>query len=149
MKKTLLTIGFIGLLSANVYAIDSTGCGLGSTIWKGQKGTLPQILAVTTNGTSANQTFGITSGTLGCDPNGKITGGTGKVLVFLENNVDQFAFDVAKGNGETIDTIASIANKDAAETAKILKDNFDLLFADKDLNVVDLSVKVAELLNIA
>ena len=149
MKKTLLTIGFIGLLSANVYAIDSTGCGLGSTIWKGQQGTLPQILAVTTNGTSANQTFGITSGTLGCDPNGKITGGTGKVLVFLENNVDQFAFDVAKGNGETIDTIASIVNKDSATTAKILKDNFDLLFADKDLNVVDLSVKVAELLNIA
>ena len=149
MKKTLLTIGFIGLLSANVYAIDSTGCGLGSTIWKGQKGTVPQILAVTTNGTSANQTFGITSGTLGCDPNGKITGGTGKVLVFLENNVDQFAFDVAKGNGETINTIASIAGKDSATTAKILKDNFDLLFADKDLNVVDLSVKVAELLNIA
>lgn len=149
MKKTLLTMGFIGLLSANVYAIDSTGCGLGSTVWKGQQGTLPQILAVTTNGTSANQTFGITSGTLGCDPNGKITGGTGKVLVFLENNVDQFAFDVAKGNGETINTIASIAGKDSATTAKILKDNFDLLFADKDLNVVDLSVKVAELLNIA
>lgn len=149
MKKTLLTIGFIGLLSTNVYAIDSTGCGLGSTIWKGQRGVAPQILAVTTNGTSANQTFGITSGTSGCDPNGRITGGTGRIFAFLENNIDQFAFDVAKGNGETIDTIASIANKDSATTAKILKDNFDLLFADKDLNVVDLSVKVAELLNIA
>lgn len=149
MKKTLLTMGFISLLSANVYAIDSTGCGLGSIVWRGERGVAPQILAVTTNGTFGTQTFGITSGTSGCDPNGRITGGTGRIFAFLENNIDQFAFDVAKGNGETIDTIASIANKDSAETAKILKDNFDLLFADKDLNVVDLSVKVAELLNIA
>jgi hypothetical protein len=45
---------------------NSTGCGLGTIIFEGQKGIAPQVLAVTTNGTSGNQTFGITSGTLGC-----------------------------------------------------------------------------------
>lgn len=73
-EKTLLTMGFISLLSANVYAIDSTGCGLGFIVWRGERGVAPQILAVTTNGTFGTQTFGITSGTSGCDPNGRITG---------------------------------------------------------------------------
>ncbi len=149
MKKILCTSFVLACLSSGAYAIDSTGCGLGSTLFKGQKGPIPQILAVTTNGTSANQTFGITSGTLGCDPEGRITGGTGKVLAFLENNVDAFALDVAKGSGETIDVVASIANKDSAETAKILKDNFDELFTDENLDVVALSEQVARLLNIA
>ena len=149
MKKILYVAGAVLALSTTSYAVDSTGCGLGSTLWKGQRGLVPQILAVTTNGTSANQTFGITSGTSGCDPNGRITGGTGKILVFLENNVDAFAFDVAKGNGETINAIADITGKDADEVAKILKDNFNLLFADAELNVVELSIQVAQLLNIA
>ena len=149
MKKILYVSTVMACLSSGAYAVDSTGCGLGSTVFKGQRGVIPQILAVTTNGTSANQTFGITSGTLGCDPNGRITGGTGKVLVFLENNVDAFAFDVAKGNGETIDAIAQIAKIDSKEAAKILKDNFNELFADENVDVVALSEQVAKLLNIA
>lgn len=40
MKKTLLTIGFVSLLLANVYALDSTGCGLGSIVWRGERGLL-------------------------------------------------------------------------------------------------------------
>ena len=149
MKKVLCISAIMACLSSGAYAVDSTGWGFGSTLLKGQQGTIPQILAVTTNGTSASQTFGITSGTMGCDPNGKITGGTGKILVFLENNVDAFAFDVAKGNGETIDAIAQIANMDSEEAAKILKDNFNELFVDENVDVVALSQQVAKLLNIA
>ena len=60
----------MGLVSGVAYADghtnagngDSTGCGLGTTIWAGKTGIFPQILAVTTNGTSGNQTFGITTG---------------------------------------------------------------------------------------
>lgn len=149
MKKILCLSALSFCLCNASYAIDSTGCGLGSTVFKGQKGVIPQILAVTTNMTSGNQTFGITSGTLGCDPNGRVTGGTGKVLVFLENNMDAFAFDAAKGNGETINVIASIANMNADEVGALIKGNFNTLFSDENVNVVDLSAKVAELLNIA
>lgn len=149
MKKILYVSAVMACLSSAAYAVDSTGCGLGSTIFKEQQGLIPQVLAVTTNGTSGNQTFGITSGTLGCDRNGKITGGTGKILAFLENNVDAFAFDVAKGNGETINAIAQIANMDSEKAGKILKDNFNELFVDENVDVVALSQQVAKLLNIA
>ena len=149
MKKVLCISAVMACLSSGAYAVDSTGCGLGSSIWKGQEGFVPQVLAVTTNGTSGNQTFGITSGTLGCDRDGKITGGTGKILAFLENNVDAFAFDVAKGNGETIDAVAQIANMDSEKAAKVLKDNFNELFANENVDVVELSQQVAQLLNIA
>ena len=149
MKKIFYVSAIMACLASSSYALDSTGCGLGSILFQGEKGRVSQVLAVTTNATSGNQTFGITSGTLGCDPEGKITGGTKKVFAFLENNVDAFALDVAKGKGETIDVIASIANKDSAETAKILKENFNLLFADENLDVAKLSVQVSQLLNIA
>lgn len=65
MKKIILTsvavAGFM-LLTVPAHAVDSTGCGLGSVIFKGQKGPLMQILAVTTNSSFGTQTFGITSG---------------------------------------------------------------------------------------
>ena len=93
MKKLLLTIAAVATsaaLSVNAQAADSTGCGLGSLAWRGQKGPIPQLFAVTTNGTFGNQTFGISSGTSGCDPQGRITGGTGSMaLAFLENNMEK------------------------------------------------------------
>lgn len=149
MKKLFVLLAGSLFVVSNAKAVDSTGCGLGSTLLKGQKGPVYQILAVTTNGTSATQTFGITSGTLGCDPDGRITGGTGKVLVFLENNLDAFALDVAKGEGETINSLASILGKDSKEVSKILNNNFEELFSKENINVVEVSEKVATLLSIA
>ena len=89
------------------------------------------------------------SGTLGCDPNGRITGGTGRIIGFLENNLDTFAFDAARGEGETINVIASIANQDVKKVQEIIKSNFDKLFDDEDLHVAEVSQKLAKLLNIA
>ena len=65
MKKLYLAsaLATVLTLSSNAMAIDSTGCGLGSMAWRGQSGTAPQILAVTTNGSFGTQTFGISSGT--------------------------------------------------------------------------------------
>ena len=86
MKKLYLAsaLAVVMAFSSNAMAVDSTGCGLGSMAWRGQSGVVPQILAVTTNGTFGNQTFGISSGTSGCDQNGRVTGGTQRmVLNFL------------------------------------------------------------------
>ena len=149
MKKLFFVVGFCCLGIGAARAIDSTGCGLGSVLWKGERGTVPQILAVTTNATSGNQTFGITSGTLGCDPYGRITGGTGRILVFLENNLDTFALDAARGEGETLNTLAAITNKDVEEVKKVVKSNFDDLFPEGDAHVADISIKLAALLNVA
>lgn len=39
---TSLVLGAM-LVSANAFAVDSTGCGLGSMAWRGQKGIGPQV----------------------------------------------------------------------------------------------------------
>ena len=81
MKKILGAVLACSIvcLASNAQAIDSTGgCGLGSMAWRGQSGIIPQILAITTNNSFGTNTFGVTFGTSGCDPNGRVTGGTGK-----------------------------------------------------------------------
>ena len=148
MKKISLAL-FLGaamLMSAPAHAVDSTGCGLGSMAWRGQRGRVPQILAATTNGIFGTQTFGITFGTSGCDPNGRITGGTGKMaLAFLENNMEQFAMDAAAGQGETIETLAGILNVDSQELGAKTKANFSVLFANADAEAADVTLKLLEI----
>ena len=149
MKKIyLLSAVAAGVLalSANAQAYDSTGCGLGSMAWRGQSGIVPQVLAATTNRSSGTQTFGISTGTSGCDPNGRVSGGTGKMLLaFLENNMEQFALDAAAGQGETLVTVAGILNVDEASLAGKLQSNFGVLFASNDVDAVDLTLSVMQI----
>lgn len=134
-------------LSAPAMAIDSSGCGLGSMAWRGQSGILPQVAAVTTNGLSSNQSFGITFGTSGCDPNGRVTGGTQKmVLAFMENNLEQFAIDAAAGEGETLTTLAGIMNMDEKTVAEKSYQNFAVLFPTENVDVVDVTLKFYEIM---
>lgn len=146
MKKVYLAsllAGSVMMLSAPANAIDSTGCGLGSMAWRGQSGIGPQVLAATTNGSFGTQTFGITFGTSGCDPNGRITGGTGKMtLAFLENNLEQYAMDAAAGHGETIETLAGILNMDSDKLGEISKQNFAYLFANENADALDVTLKL-------
>ena len=147
MKKNLILTVALGLMmSAPAFAIDSTGgCGLGSMAWKGQSGIIPQVLAMSTNGTFLN-TIGVTLGTSGCDPNGRVTGGTGKlVLAVIENNMEQFAMDASAGKGETIDTIAGILNVDSEKLGQKAQQNFALLFDNDNVEAVDLTLRIMAL----
>lgn len=152
MKKLILTsIAALGIaaFSFSAQAHDSTGCGLGSMAWRGQSGVVPQVLAVTTNSFFGTQTFGISTGTSGCDPNGRITGGTQKMfLTFLENNMEQFAFDASRGEGETLYTIAGILNVPVSEVASVSKEHFNDIFASEDVEVVAVAEEMLSLLNI-
>lgn len=133
------------LMSVNAQALDSTGCGLGSMAWRGQSGVAPQVLAVTTNVSFGNQSFGISSGTSGCDQNGRVTGGTGKMaLAFLENNMEQFAMDAAAGRGETIETLAGILNVDSSELGSKTQQNFVVLFPNQNTDAVSLTLALLD-----
>ena len=148
MKKILSTLVVCGVLSitSTANAVDSTGgCGLGSMAWKGQSGVIPHVLAMTTNA-CASYTIGVTLGTSGCDPNGRVTGGTGKMmLAFLENNMEQFAMDAAAGQGETIETVAGILNVDSDLLAQNVQQNFAYIFPNENVEVVDVVLRVMEL----
>ncbi len=148
MKKILFLSAAILFAAHSAQAIDSTGgCGLGSMAWRGQSGIIPQVAAMTTNVTFLN-TIGVTLGTSGCDPNGRVTGGTGKlVLAVIENNMEQFAMDASAGKGETIDTIAGILNVDSGKLGTAAQQNFAYLFMNENVEAVDLTLKIMELAN--
>lgn len=141
MKKFLVSAAFVAAFSVSqAFALDSTGCGLGSIIFKGQAGTIQQILAVTTNGSFGTQTFGISSGTSGCDQNGRVSGGTGKIFAFLEKNMEQFAVDAARG------TIAALTGTSSDKVGEVVKENFAFIFDSHDVSAVTVTLKVSELL---
>lgn len=151
MKKILGAVLACSIvcLASNAKAIDSTGgCGLGSMAWRGQSGIIPQSLAMTTNGFFGSNTFGVTFGTSGCDPNGRITGGTGRMmLAFLEDNMEQFAMDAAAGKGETIETLAGIMNVDSDKLGKEVQRNFAYIFPNDDVEAADVTLRVMEVAN--
>ncbi|HEU4405079.1 MAG TPA: DUF3015 family protein [Polyangiaceae bacterium] len=97
----------------------TAGCGLGSILF-GAKPGIVQIFAATTNATSATQTFGITSGTSNCVD---AEGGANSAKAFVETNREALAKDIARGSGETISSLSSLAGcgNDKAVGAKLQK----------------------------
>ncbi|MDR2877942.1 MAG: DUF3015 domain-containing protein [Chromatiales bacterium] len=119
----LLVLSPVGMAMA---AQNNVGCGVGSIIFDGQGGVAPQVLAVTTNGTFGNQTFGISSGTLGCSQDGVVTS-TQKLSMFLDTNLDKVAYEMSVGAGETLESLASLMGVQEADKAAFfaaLRDNF-------------------------
>ena len=111
MKKSVVVMFAVVLmmiaLSGVGWAVDAknTGCGLGSMVFEGQNGLMSQTAAATTNGTFGNQTFGISSGTLNCEQF-KTFAYNEKVGVFVAENMDNLARDIARGQGEYVNTLA-------------------------------------------
>ena len=132
MKKIISLIAAIGLTTA-VYANENTGCGLGSMIIKNQNSTMLQAIAATTNGTSGNQTFGITSGTSNCNkPNNFVS--NDKLNKFVEDNMDELALDISAGKGETLETVAKLMNvENNVEFSAKLQSNFTNIYSNENV----------------
>jgi hypothetical protein len=96
----------------------AAGCGLGSMAFGAQPGFV-QVFAATTNGLFGTQTFGITSGTSNCGKSAMAMDGT---KVFIEGNREALAKDAARGSGETLTTLAFVAQcKDTAQVGAALQ----------------------------
>ncbi len=150
MKKLLagsLVAGMLFAGSAFAAPYGDAGCGLGSLIFKDDPGVV-QILAATTNGTSGNQTFGMTTGTLNCD-NALQVSQNDQLNQFVAHNMDSLARDIAQGQGETLDTFAELLQIPAdqrAEFGQKLQSNFAQVFTSEQVvmaNVIDNAVTVA------
>jgi len=116
MKKLIVTAALVLIPMSQAMADQDIGCGLGSMVFEGQSGLGPKVLGATTNGTSGNQTFGITFGTLGCSSNGAITSRE-TLALFIDGNMDNLARDIAKGQGETLATLSEVWGIDAQDQA--------------------------------
>lgn len=133
MKKSLLAVGLLAgsMSTAMAASPNSVGCGLGSQLFDGQSGIFPQVLAVTTNGTFGNQTFGISSGTLGCDPDGSVVA-SARVPMFVGANMEGLARDMATGDGESLQSLAALLGVKEEHKATFFgatKSNFGRIFA--------------------
>lgn len=133
-KKFLAAIvTAITFAASNAYA-ENTGCGWGTMLFEGDSGKGNEILAVTTNGTLGNQTFGITSGTGGCDEGATIA--SAEIQVFASANMNKLARDMAVGEGETLGSLADlmkIAEADKAKFFTLTKTNFDKIYPSEDV----------------
>jgi len=131
MKKILIAV-VVSALPAFAFAQQNNigSCGWGAKLFDGQSGIAPQVLAVTTNGTSGNQTFGITTGTSGCTQDGVVKS-SWKTAMFIDGNKDRLARDMSIGNGETLDSLAhliGVREEDRATFGRIMQANVSLIF---------------------
>ena len=121
MKKLVVIVlaAFLVMTFAGVsFATkDNTGCGLGYIIFKGKDGLVSQTFAATTNGTFGNQTFGISSGTSECDRPSNFTANE-KLNKFASDNMDNLAMDIARGQGEYLNTLAVLLEVPENERAR-------------------------------
>jgi hypothetical protein len=145
MRKQRLTILTLAALGTAIFASGAaradgdTGCGLGSQVWEGQSSVPAKVLAVTTNGTLGNQTFGITSGTLGCEP-GSVIKAENQIDVFAGANLDRLAREIAVGEGEALDALAhlyGVGEADRERFAAQLHERFDAIFPTATVNAGD------------
>ncbi|MBM9575977.1 DUF3015 domain-containing protein [Leptospira sp. 201903070] len=126
---SLAVLAGIGLMSDNVEAkgYGMAGCGLGSTIISGNG--ITQIFASTTNGTSGNQTFGITTGTSNCTADGIVKVEKAQEM-FISVNYESLEQEMALGKGEKLDSFAKLLGCDAGSVSrfgKLTKDKFSSL----------------------
>ncbi len=123
-------------------AYGTAGCGLGSLVFGNQPGGV-QILAATTNGTFASQTFGITTGTSNCGA-GLIAQGTKN---FVEANRESLAKDMSRGQGETIGALTVMAGcSDSHQVGAALQSNFDKIFPSAQATSDDVAKALLETL---
>ncbi len=140
MKKTTLAAVLLGAsVGAQAAAPGGPGCGWGNMLFEGQSGLPMHLLATIVNGTSGNATFGMTTGTNGCDTSGELTY-SGSSLLAMNGVLEEVARDVALGEGEALTALSVSMGVDAQDRAhfnSVLHQNFTLIFPTADVTAMD------------
>lgn len=118
MKKLAFAAALTLIAGTASAAHGPAGCGLGSMLLQGKSGLVFNVLAATTNGTSGNQTFGMSTGTLGCEDaqSAKVS-----AVSFVEGNKIALSNDISRGQGETLDAYLELIGKKNVDTKKLQK----------------------------
>jgi hypothetical protein len=135
-KKTMLAAA-ASLMMASVAMAGShndAGCGVGSLIFKDNTA-LEQVLAATTNGTFGNQTFGITTGTLGCNSSGNLQHTSQAQQNFVAANYRNLSREMAAGNGEYLTSLAGLlgcSDASMADLGTLTRTRYSAIFPTPD-----------------
>ncbi|MCX5895617.1 MAG: DUF3015 family protein [Proteobacteria bacterium] len=143
MKKILFALIICAVACNIAYAgaglKKNCGCGLGSILFENNEGLMSQTAAATTNGLLGNQTFGISSGTLECNQPAEFYGSL-MLHKFVAENMDNLAKDIARGQGESLNTLAllmGVPDKSRSTFNTKLQTNFDSIFTSPQVTEAD------------
>jgi hypothetical protein len=133
----ILALAGVGAVStAHAEPYGTAGCGLGSIIFGNSTG-IVQIFAATTNGLFGTQTFGITTGTSNCVNTGLRVENTKQ---FIQANRETVSKEVARGSGETLSSITTLAGCSSSEAVgSTLQKEFKSIFPNEQVSDVAVS----------
>jgi len=145
MKKVLLIAALTLGLSTAAFAGSNVGPGLGGMILGNEKGLLSQVTGIWLNGLFCNQSFAVTFGTSGAS--GWSTLVMEPTEKFINDNLDFVASDIAMGDGEYLDTVATMLEvKDVASFKTKAHENFDEIFSSSEVTAAEVTEKLVALL---
>ena len=150
MKK-LLAVAVVAAFPAVAMAAGENNigsCGWGSKVFEGQRGVAPQVLGATTNGTSGNQTFAITTGTSGCTQDGAVSSNW-RTAMFIDGNKQKLARDMSQGSGEALDSLAHLMGVQAQDRAafdQTAKQNVSRIFPSENASTLDIVVALRDVM---
>ena len=141
MKRLVILMTLLSLMgsSAALAGQSNSGCGIGTMIFEGKDGLISQVCASITNGILGNQTFGISSGTLGCESAPSFASAE-QLDRFVGDNMDQLAMDISRGEGDYLLTLAvllDVPTADRAEFYALLQSNFAAIYPDAGVTHTD------------
>ena len=148
MKKVIAGLVLISASSvANAGAAGGDGgCGWGNALFKGSEGKTAHAMAGITNAFLWNNTFSMTTGTNGCSTSGTLTYGSEAMVSSI---MDEFSEDVARGDGDAMDTVAvvyGVEKQDRATFAKVMHENFTVLFPSEDVTAEEMIASIEEVM---
>ena len=142
LRKKIAAVVAAGMLvlSSSAFATN-VGPGLGYVLIGDKSGPVYDLLASWLNNWFWwNQAFAITFGTSGYDQ-GLI--GMTETNQFVADNMDALAADIAKGEGEYIDTLSTMLNvSDSVAFKAALQNNFDEIFTSADVSAEEVTSKI-------
>lgn len=128
MKKLLVVLAFAGVVSPAAFAGNGNsggdGCGLGWEVYDG-KSLVGTSIRGTTNSV-VPPTFGMTSGTIGCDQH-PIAMNQKQAVEYVSKNYEPLMIQVAQGRGEYVNALASTLNCKDAGFGAVLQQNYSTL----------------------
>lgn len=152
MKKIIVALLFVAIATPSAFAgklRDNVGCGLGTLLFEStgnaNGGWLFQLTASWTNASLYNG-FSITTGTINCKGSINEVVNFEEANLFVADNIDALAKDVAQGHGETLNTLATLLNVDNKEAfSSNLQANFAVIFPNADLTSSEVLEKIIAL----
>ena len=141
LRKKIAVLVAAGMLALSSSAFaTNVGPGLGYVLVGDKTGAGWDLLASWLNGIYWNQWFAITFGTSGYD-NGLV--GMTETNQFVADNMDALAADIAKGEGEYLDTLSTMLNvSDSVAFKATLQKNFEEIFTSANVSAEEVTSKI-------